>query len=45
VTRLGRWLSPGVRFDESRDLPPGDMPPGTLSPLGDGWWQGMVWQD
>ena len=27
------------------DLPPGDMPPGTLSPLGDGWWQGMVWQD
>lgn len=24
---------------------PGDMPPGTLSPLGDGWWQGMVWQD
>lgn len=27
------------------DLPPGDMPPATLSPLGDGWWQGMVWQD
>jgi hypothetical protein len=24
------------------DLPEQDMPAGTLDPLGNGWWQGMV---